>query len=167
MYTKQNVPKDRKTEWELRAVNKERIPCSCRFFSFQRNNFSFYKYIQHTYWDLKPSYAFSFYMQHKPKNTWWHVLRLCPQTPDWGTFAFRLFISTMGCCRNNVKPLQGGGPMMQLFISQDSLITDSPDHKANSCHLRLHTAEIIDRHYYHSIETQNVLMLILTDIQNR
>lgn len=161
MYMKQNAPKDRKREWNLGAVNKERTLCSCRFFSFQMNNLSFYKYIQHVYLDLKPSHAFRFYMQHKPKRTWWHLLRLCLQTPDWGTFAFRLVIYTMGRCRNRVKLLQGVEPT-QLFLSRDALTTDSPGHKADSCHPRRHLAEIIDRHYHHSIETHTVLVLILT-----
>lgn len=56
MYTKQNVPKDRKAEWEFKAINKERIPHPCKFCSVQMNNFSFYKYIQHAY---EPSHAFS------------------------------------------------------------------------------------------------------------
>lgn len=104
MYTKQNVPKDRKTEWEFRA--QQRALCSCRFCSFKINNHSFYKYSQ-------PK-TFTFYMQHKPKHTWWHRLRLCPQTPDWGTFAVRLFISTMGRCRNKQSLSGEGDPRNSL-----------------------------------------------------
>lgn len=161
MCMKQNVPKDGKTERDLKAVNKERTPRSCRFCSFQMKNFSFYKYIQRVYWDPKPSHAFRFYMQHKLKHTGWHLLRLCPQTPNWGTFAFRLVIYTMGHWRNRVNLLQGGEPYTK-FISRDALTTDSPGHKANSCHLRFNPAKIIDRHYHPFIETHTVLMLILT-----
>lgn len=111
--------------------------------------FCVYRNILHSYQGLKPSHAFSINMHYKPD---WHQI-------DWNvlkrpTEKSLLLSSSLNCGllqkQGYITPRRGTPISVYIRRCPDYRLIAST---ANSFHLRLHTTEIMDHHYY-PFETQ-------------